>query len=139
MRKTTETLAFSGQVLRRGFWLYVWEIQPPNSERIYYVGRTGDSSSPNAQSPFSRMSHHLGFNRRSNVLRRHLEKRNIAPERVSPHRSRPHLSRGRGRRSSGISRCRCRARKGAGRCDASRRLRCAQHGSLPKTARYSTV
>ena len=44
----------------------------PQQQRLYYVGRTGDSSSVNAQSPFNRMSAHLGFNVKSNVLRRRL-------------------------------------------------------------------
>ena len=76
----THAFAFSGQLLQRGFWLYVWEIQAPDATPIYYVGRTGDSSSPNAQSPFNRMGQHLGFNVNSNVLRRRLEACGIAPE-----------------------------------------------------------
>lgn len=79
MLAATHVFAFSGQLLQRGFWLYVWEIQPRDGETIYYVGRTGDSSSPNAQSPFNRMGQHLGFNVKSNVLRRRLEKSGIAP------------------------------------------------------------
>ena len=75
----THTIAFSGGLLKRGFWLYVWEISTPD-DLLYYVGRTGDSSSPNAQSPFNRMSQHLGFNERSNVLRRRLRARDIDPE-----------------------------------------------------------
>jgi hypothetical protein len=66
--------------LKRGFWLYVWEITPRRKPIIYYVGRTGDSSSSNAQSPFNRMGHHLGFNKRSNVLRRRLQANGIDPE-----------------------------------------------------------
>ena len=76
----THALAFSGQLLQRGFWLYVWEIRPPDGAAIYYVGRTGDSSSINAQSPFNRMGQHLGFNINSNVLRRRLAASGIAPE-----------------------------------------------------------
>jgi hypothetical protein len=38
------------------------------------VGRTGDSSSPNAQSPFARLSQHLGSNKKGNALRRNLER-----------------------------------------------------------------
>lgn len=76
----THAFAFSGQLLQRGFWLYVWEIQPDDRTPIYYVGRTGDSSSTNAQSPFNRMGQHLGFNINSNVLRRRLETSGIAPE-----------------------------------------------------------
>jgi len=77
---TTQAFAFRGQLLRRGFWLYVWEIQLPDGAAIYYVGRTGDSSSVNAQSPFNRMGQHLGFNIKSNVLRRRLESSGIVPE-----------------------------------------------------------
>lgn len=80
MPADTHAFAFSGQLLHRGFWLYVWEIQPSGGETIYYVGRTGDSSSANAQSPFNRMGQHLGFNLKSNVLRRRLEKSGVAPE-----------------------------------------------------------
>ena len=46
----TFTVTLDGAMLRRGFWLYVWEITTPNGEKVLYVGRTGDSSSPNAQS-----------------------------------------------------------------------------------------
>jgi hypothetical protein len=76
----THAFAFSGELLQRGFWLYVWEIQPRGGTTIYYVGRTGDSSSLNAQSPFNRMGQHLGFNIKSNVLRRRLKESGIAPE-----------------------------------------------------------
>ncbi|MEX2205250.1 MAG: hypothetical protein WEF50_03375 [Myxococcota bacterium] len=71
---------FDGSILQRGFWLYVWEITPPGRPVLYYVGRTGDSSSTNAQSPFNRMGQHLGFDVASNTLRRHLEGRGVAPE-----------------------------------------------------------
>jgi len=77
------SLKFSGKLLERGFWLYVWEIVTPKHEAVYYVGRTGDSSSCNAQSPFNRMSHHLGFNAKSNVLRRRLVNQGIDPERCT--------------------------------------------------------
>lgn len=76
----TQTLAFDGELLRRGFWLYVWEITPRNAKPCYYVGRTGDSSTPNAQSPFIRMGQHFGKNKNANALRRHLEARKINPE-----------------------------------------------------------
>lgn len=75
----TEQLAFSGRLLKRGFWLYVWEISTLDSI-LYYVGRTGDSSSPYAQSPFNRMSQHLGFNERNNVLRKRLNAQGVDPE-----------------------------------------------------------
>lgn len=76
-------LSFDGGLLERGFWLYVWEITTPKCERVFYVGRTGDSSSSNAQSPFNRMSHHLGFRKESNALRRHLQANAIEPESCS--------------------------------------------------------
>ena len=79
-RSATHAVTFSGELLQRGFWLYLWEIKTPEQTYLYYAGRTGDSSSSNAQSPFNRMGQHLGFNDKSNVLRRHLKKRGIAPE-----------------------------------------------------------
>jgi hypothetical protein len=80
MKPATHSLTFSGKLLQRGFWLYVWEITTPQQELLYYVGRTGDNSSSNAQSPFNRMGQHLGFNDKSNVLRCRLQKRGIEPE-----------------------------------------------------------
>jgi hypothetical protein len=53
------SMSFDGHLLERGFWLYVWEIKGPLSHHVY-VGRTGDTSSPNAQSPFKRIGQHLG-------------------------------------------------------------------------------
>lgn len=76
-------LSFSGEILERGFWLYVWEVAAPDGARLYYVGRTGDSSSTNAQSPFNRMGQHLGFAANSNMLRRHLVAFGVKPERCS--------------------------------------------------------
>ena len=80
MTPATYSLSFSGQILQRGFWLYVWEISTPWQDKRYYVGRTGDSSSCNAQSPFNRMGQHLGANDKSNVLRRQLKKIGLDPE-----------------------------------------------------------
>jgi len=76
-------LNFSGSLLRRGFWLYAWEITAESGEKVYYVGRTGDSSSLNAQSPFNRLGQHLGHNRLQNMLRTHLMKANFQPESCS--------------------------------------------------------
>ncbi len=73
-------MAFEGGILRRGFWLYVWEISLPDGRRLYYVGRTGDNSSTNAQSPFNRMGQHLGLAANSCMLRRHLGDRGLQPE-----------------------------------------------------------
>ena len=52
------TMRFNGQLLNRGFWLYCWKVSDGKRE-VLYVGRTGDSSSKNAASPFSRVSRHL--------------------------------------------------------------------------------
>lgn len=73
-------LKFDGSVLQRGFWLYVWEVVPVGKIPLYYVGRTGDSSSTNAQSPFNRMGQHLGFAANSSMLRKHLARHQIEPE-----------------------------------------------------------
>src|SRR5579864_5334936 len=80
MNTATHELNFDGELLERGFWLYVWEITTQHQTRLYYVGRTGDSSSDNAQSPFNRMAQHLGFNEKSNPLRRYLKAESVSPE-----------------------------------------------------------
>ncbi len=85
MKDATHELCFNGDLLARGFWLYVWEVAPHVGTKLYYVGRTGDSSSINAQSPFNRMSQHLGFAKNSNMLRRHLEAHSVQPEHCSFH------------------------------------------------------
>lgn len=38
IRPDTHTLSFRRDLLRRGFWLYVWEITAPGRGRIHYVG-----------------------------------------------------------------------------------------------------
>lgn len=75
----TFTVTLDGAMLRRGFWLYVWEIATPNGEKVLYVGRTGDSSSPNAQSLFNRMGQNLGTLATSSMVRNNLEKRGFDP------------------------------------------------------------
>jgi hypothetical protein len=65
-------LSLPGALLARGFWLYVWSVVTGDGREVLYVGRTGDSSSRNAQSPFTRLSQHLGSNKHANALRRHL-------------------------------------------------------------------
>lgn len=66
------------EVLQRGFWLYIWQVNLRGGRAVHYVGRTGDSSSLKAQSPFSRVSGHLGPNKHANALRRHLAKNGIS-------------------------------------------------------------
>jgi hypothetical protein len=52
------TAQIDGRLLRRGFWVYVVEVTS-KSGKHYYVGRTGDSSSPFASSLFARVASHL--------------------------------------------------------------------------------
>lgn len=75
----TYTVTLDGGFLARGFWIYVWEVKFANHKPMLYVGRTGDSSSPHAQSPFNRMGQHLGFAKNSSMLRNHLENRGVSP------------------------------------------------------------
>lgn len=73
-------LGFDGKILERGFWIYLWKITH-GKEISIYVGRTGDSSSLNAGSPFTRMSNHLDSNPKAkgNSLWRLLNKNNVDP------------------------------------------------------------
>jgi len=83
MAPKTFTVSLDGGVLERGFWLYVWEVTSPDGRTLVYVGRTGDSSSANAQSPFARMGQHLGSARNSSMLRNHLGDHQVDPERCT--------------------------------------------------------
>lgn len=75
--------SFHGQMLERGFWLYIWRIKhkKSNSEH-WYVGRTGDSSSPNAASPISRLSAHLNIKQKAkaNTLIKNIHKVGLDPK-----------------------------------------------------------
>jgi hypothetical protein len=75
----THVLSFPGRMLNRGMWLYVWRVETPQGEMLY-VGRTGDSSSPHATAPYTRMGQHLGFSKAANSLRRLLTENRITPE-----------------------------------------------------------
>lgn len=77
---STYTVSLDGGFLARGFWIYVWDVREPEGGVMLYVGRTGDSSSPNAQSPFNRMGQHLGFAKNSSMLRNHLQGRDVSPD-----------------------------------------------------------
>jgi hypothetical protein len=79
MSAETRILSFDGEFLRRGFWVYVWQVVAPGDRELFYVGRTGDSSSRYAQSPFNRMGQHLGFAKNSNMLRKYLGGRGVEP------------------------------------------------------------
>ena len=76
-------LTLPGPMLQRGFWLYVWRVQTPKGERLY-VGRTGDSGSPHATAPYTRMGQHLGFSKAANSLRRLLTEAGLQPESCGP-------------------------------------------------------
>ena len=80
MKPTIYEMSFNGGILARGFWLYIWEITTQEKINLYYVGRTGDSSSNKAQSPFTRMGQHLGSNHNNNMLRRYLEDRGTSAD-----------------------------------------------------------
>ena len=73
MAAATHTLSLPGGMLQRGFWLYVWEVETAGGRMLYYVGRTGDSSSPFASNPYRRMGQHLGSQPNQTALRNHLE------------------------------------------------------------------
>ncbi len=74
-------MTFDGAVLERGFWLYVWKIED-TSGTYFYVGRTGDSSSPHASSPFNRIGQHLDFraNAKGNALAKRLKAEGVSPQ-----------------------------------------------------------
>ena len=74
MSLTTYTLSFDGAMTDRGFWLYVWRVSAPDNRELLYVGMTGDTSSPNAASPFGRMGQHLDPKSRGNALFQYLKK-----------------------------------------------------------------
>ena len=73
-------LSFDGHILQRGFWLYVWRITS-GRRIVLYVGRTGDSSSDFASSPFVRIGRHLDLrpNAKSNSLARRLAEESLDP------------------------------------------------------------
>lgn len=78
------SMMFDGHLLNRGFWLYVWEIKGPETH-LLYVGRTGDTSSPYASSPFKRIGQHLDAspNAKGNSLRRLLQPKGVKCEECS--------------------------------------------------------
>ena len=73
-------MSFDGALLNRGFWLYVCDIQTPTI-RYLYVRRTGDSSSPNAASPFQRIGQHLDLSpsAKGNSIAKRLMEKGVDP------------------------------------------------------------
>src|SRR3989344_243991 len=74
------SMSFNGELLNRGFWLYVWDIHASDSRHLY-VGRTGDQSSPNAASPFNRIGQHLDQRKKAkaNSLTKQLRRIGLDP------------------------------------------------------------
>jgi hypothetical protein len=74
-------MEFNGEVLERGFWLYVWEITEGATKHLY-IGRTGDSSSPHASSAFNRIGQHLDFRptAKGNSLAKRLKEAGLNPK-----------------------------------------------------------
>jgi len=83
MKVKTHELKFHGRMMNRGFWLYVWEVSTARGRKLYYVGRTGDSSSIHAGSPYSRMVGHLGNKKNANMLLTHLGNAHVDPRKCS--------------------------------------------------------
>lgn len=73
-------LKFTGGMLERGFWLYVWRVRC-GRRSFFYVGRTGDSSSQYAASPFARLGQHLDVRAKAtaNMLLRHIHSAAFPP------------------------------------------------------------
>ena len=73
-------MSFDGCVLNRGFWIYLWKVVGPDGI-YFYLGRTGDSSSANAASPFARIGQHLNFREtaRGNSLAMRLQEIDVNP------------------------------------------------------------
>lgn len=80
MNKKLHKIYFNGALLERGFWLYVWKIVH-GKDIYFYVGRTGDTSSPNASSPFRRMGMHFDLkpHAKANCVIKHLRQKSINP------------------------------------------------------------
>ena len=81
MHPSSCSVRFDGALLRRGFWLYAWKVVS-GSRTVFYVGRTGDSSSNNAASPINRVGTHLDArpNAKANSLTRRLIQTGLKPE-----------------------------------------------------------
>ena len=73
-------LEFSGALIERGFWLYIWRVTYKNDD-VLYIGRTGDSSSKYAASPFNRLGQHLDIrpNATANTLLRNIKAEGFNP------------------------------------------------------------
>ena len=84
MNLKVQTMTFDGAVLNRGYWLYLWRITS-GANLFIYVGRTGDSSSNNAGSPFTRIGNHLDSRptAKGNSLWKQLTKEKVNPQKCN--------------------------------------------------------
>ncbi len=82
----SHSLTFTGALIERGFWLYVWHVACARKS-IVYVGRTGDSSSRYAASPFNRLGQHLDVRESAsaNMLLRHMRGKGMEPTAATYH------------------------------------------------------
>ena len=83
MSASINYLTFEGAMTERGFWLYVWRVTSSDNRELLYVGMTGDTSSPNAASPFKRMGQHLDPKALGNALFQYLKEHNVPSQRCT--------------------------------------------------------
>ena len=83
MSTSTYKMVLPGAMIQRGFWLYVCKITTNTGKEYLYVGRTGDSSSPNAAAPFARLGQHLEIDGKANAILRHLKKAKVGPDKCA--------------------------------------------------------
>lgn len=74
------TMSFDGAMLRRGFWLYVWEITSEDGLTVYYLGTTAGKYSRVAKSAHTTAAFQLGRGTNNDALRRHLERVGVGAE-----------------------------------------------------------
>ena len=75
------SLAFDGELLKRGFWLQVWSIGY-NERQYIYIDQTGDSTWANAPSPLSGLGLHFDSSKKapSHRLLNFLQELEIVPQ-----------------------------------------------------------
>ena len=81
MTLQTCEVRFDGGILRRGFWLYVWEITPPQGRVSVLRGTYRDARPPTRNRHSTGWASISGFTNNGNMLRQHLLKQQVEPER----------------------------------------------------------
>lgn len=73
------TIEVKSEMLNAGFSIYLLEIERENSEKLFYIGMTGDNYYPRARGAFYRIAGHLESNSKStqNQLHKALTMRGI--------------------------------------------------------------